>query len=123
MSIVFVILVINIKRAAGVQLVERVRVAKNLSDLLLFQLLPALISAHLALRTTGSRKDHTVDKFADAPTVRISQNFREDALKESPVLKLPLLLAVPACPLAVPASAGIGVVALVLGGDEAVEVG
>lgn len=98
-----------------------------MGEFLLLELLPAVVSAGLGLRTIGGREDHIIYEFGDARTVSIRQNLRDDALQKSFVLKFDIFLVLGTSFFLIFEFARevflVGTLLLGFGIDEAVEVG
>jgi hypothetical protein len=88
----FVTLVIYIDLLRKAYLVERMKITENLTDLLLLELLSTIVFIGLCLATVSGREDHVINKFRNAGTVCICQNFGDDTLKKCFILKFDLFL-------------------------------
>jgi hypothetical protein len=72
--------------------VERVKIAKNLSDFVLLTGLAGRLPAALDFWSCGRRKDHAINEVCDALAIGVIEYLADHALEERLILKFNLLL-------------------------------
>lgn len=109
--------VIFVRRAI---FVERLKITKNLRNLILFTGLTMRLFAAFNLVRSRSWEDHAIDEISDAFAISIVEYFADNAFEEGLILKLHLLLSSATSSLLRFEWSGIGIVGWTLGGSSGV---